>query len=155
MNKNNISTGASTGGISILAIFVVLCLTTLATLSLVSARADLALAEKTMESSVEYYRADATAEEFVASIMRAADTGEGWDMLLLDAGYEVDISGQAALVKYDVPINDIKTLHVEIELTLNESGLPGGAYRRQCWETRVAGYEGEQRLNVLQRVEDS
>ncbi len=40
---NKAGVGIGIGGISMLAIFVVLCLTTLAVLSLVSARADLTL----------------------------------------------------------------------------------------------------------------
>ena len=48
MKEKQIGSGMGAGGISILAIFVVLCLATLAALSLVSARADRNLAEKTL-----------------------------------------------------------------------------------------------------------
>ena len=47
MKEKQVGSGIGAGGISILAIFVVLCLATLAALSLVSARADQNLAEKT------------------------------------------------------------------------------------------------------------
>ena len=55
MKEKQIGSGMGAGGISILAIFVVLCLATLAALSLVSARADRNLAEKNAQASVEYY----------------------------------------------------------------------------------------------------
>ena len=57
MKEKQIGSGMGAGGISILAIFVVLCLATLAALSLVSARADRNLAEKNAQASVEYYQA--------------------------------------------------------------------------------------------------
>ncbi len=148
---NGVNTG--TGGISILAIFVVLCLTTLATLSLVSAKADLALAEKTRQSAEQYYEADAIAEEFAVSVMRAAGTGENYTELLTDAGYEVNVSGDTALVVYDIPIDEIRSLHVELELALN-GGTPTGEWSRTCWETRVAeDTEEDQTLTLLSGVE--
>ena len=50
MKEKQIGSGMGAGGISILAIFVVLCLATLAALSLVSARADRNLAEKNAQA---------------------------------------------------------------------------------------------------------
>ena len=74
-------TGIGVGGTSILAIFVVLCLVTLASLSLVSAQADYGLAKKTAEAAQEYYACllytssnNAGMEEAVEKIIRALET---------------------------------------------------------------------------------
>lgn len=65
MNKFKIGIGL--GGPSILMIFVVLCLTTLSTLSLVTANGDWALTQKTTEAVTNYYAADGEAEETIAA----------------------------------------------------------------------------------------
>ena len=57
------------GSVSILAIFVVLCLTTLAALSLVGAHADYTLAQKNARASASYYAADASAEGKLQEIL--------------------------------------------------------------------------------------
>ena len=79
MKEKQIGSGMGAGGISILAIFVVLCLATLAALSLVSARADRNLAEKNAQASVEYYQADARAEEILHELLTAVQSGPGWE----------------------------------------------------------------------------
>lgn len=67
MNRN-IRMGVSTGGPTIITIFVVLSLTTLGTLALTTAQADLRLTEKTAAYEVEYYQADSLGEEFLAQV---------------------------------------------------------------------------------------
>lgn len=62
------STGINVGGSSILVIFVLLCLTTFATLSMVSANADYKLTQKTADASLLFYEADAAAEEILSEI---------------------------------------------------------------------------------------
>ena len=49
-------------------------LATLAALSLVSARADRNLAEKNAQASVEYYQADARAEEILHELLKAVQS---------------------------------------------------------------------------------
>lgn len=149
MNKSEQGMSTGTGGISILAIFVVLCLTTLATLSLVSARADYALAEKTSQSAQEYYVADAAAEEQLAGVIAAAN-GADWQAAVEALGASVDIKEGFALVSYGVTINDIKTLDVTIELTLDGANTPTGEWSRRGWNTRVDVPKGpSQGLNVF------
>ena len=81
MNKkqgqNTLNTGIGVGGTSILAIFVVLCLVTLASLSLVSAQADYGLAKKTAEAAQEYYAADAQAERQLACLLYTSFPAKG------------------------------------------------------------------------------
>lgn len=67
MNRN-LKVGIGIGGPSIIMIFVVLSLTTLGALSLVTAKSDWALTEKTADSVARYYAADGEVEELLASI---------------------------------------------------------------------------------------
>lgn len=67
MNRN-IRMGVSAGGPTIITIFVVLSLTTLGTLALTTAQADLRLTEKTAAYEMEYYQADSLGEEFLAQV---------------------------------------------------------------------------------------
>lgn len=144
MNDRN-TAGVSTGSVSILAIFVVLCLTTLATLSLVSARADYALSQKTMQSDVEYYAADAAAEEQLGELVGLLQSG-GLAGVERDGRFTVARQDGAAVVQYTVPVNEIKSIFVEIEV-----GADGGGWTRKTWVTQVddSGREEEPALNVL------
>lgn len=126
MKEKQIGSGIGAGGISILAIFVVLCLATLAALSLVSARADRNLAEKNAQASVEYYQADARAEEILHELLTAVQSGPGWEEALRADGVAVVRQENAAVASYQVPINDSKSLSVEISLT-----FPGRAVLRE------------------------
>ncbi len=66
--KNNLKMGISIGGPTIIMIFVVLCMTTLGTLSLVTANADLKLTQKTVDSTTAYYAADNKGEQFLSQL---------------------------------------------------------------------------------------
>lgn len=66
--------GIGAGSASILVILVVLCLTTFATLSLVSARADLRLSRRTAQTLTDYYAADYTATALLVQLSGALET---------------------------------------------------------------------------------
>ena len=66
--KNKFKMSIGIGGPTIVMIFVVISLTTLGTLSLVTANSDLKLAEKTYTSAVNFYKADSKCEEMLANI---------------------------------------------------------------------------------------
>lgn len=68
VKKKKRSFGISIGSSSILVVFVVLCLTTFATLSLVSANADYRLSRKTADAAASYYALDGAGEELVSDI---------------------------------------------------------------------------------------
>ena len=142
MKEKQIGSGIGAGGISILAIFVVLCLATLAALSLVSARADRNLAEKNAQASVEYYQADARA---------AGQSGPGWEEALRADGVAVVRQENAAVASYQVPINDSKSLSVEISLMFSEEGRFTGEWKRLRWQTLVEEESESQEgtLNLL------
>lgn len=151
MKEKQIGSGIGAGGISILAIFVVLCLATLAALSLVSARADRNLAEKNAQASVEYYQADARAEEILHELLTAVQSGPGWEEALRADGVAVVRQENAAVVSYQVPINDSKSLSVEISLTFSREGRFTGEWKRLRWQTLVEAESESQEgtLNLL------
>lgn len=140
MNRNEPGVNTGTGGISILAVFVVLCLTTLATLSLVSAQADLSLAERAAQSATQYYDADARAEEKLAEIVPAL-TQQDWQAAVQGLNCTVEMEDSTALIGYEVPVNEIKTLQAVIQVELDASGRPTGNWTRKIWKTVVAESE--------------
>lgn len=68
MKKEKRSFGLSIGSSSILMVFVVLCLTTFATLSLVSANADYKLSRKTADAAATYYALDTAGERMLSDL---------------------------------------------------------------------------------------
>ncbi len=146
--KNN--TGISVGSSSILAIFVVLCLTTFATLSLVSAQADYKLTKKTAQATAEYYAADAKAEEMLQELHKALDT-DTWreQLLLLDTAITYEVVEDTLIFRYDVPVNESKTLHVELISNVDTSGKPEGNLRRLSWKVMpMQGWQDEKQINL-------
>ena len=98
--SKNHSAGVSIGMVSILMIFVVLCLTTFATLSFVSARADLKLSKKASDSVSEYYAADSAAETYLAQIaiqLETADSSWQQTVSLPDTSLECSVAENNAL----------------------------------------------------------
>ncbi len=152
MKEKQIGAGIGAGGISILAIFVVLCLATLAALSLVSANADRNLAEKNAQASVEYYQADARAEEILQKVLMTVQSEPDWEDSLKADGVSVEYQENTAVASYQVPINDSKSLFVQISLALSEKGTFTGEWDRMRWQTQVeeeTASDGET-LNLLQ-----
>ena len=113
--------GTNIGGSSILMIFVLLCLTTFATLAMVSATASLRMAERMVHASDAYFAADNRAEEIFAEISRIAASPEAGiplrlrDMELEGFGFFQAESG-AAFISYTVPIDNSRSLNVELLL---------------------------------------
>ncbi len=148
-NSGGVSIGA--GGISILAIFVVLCLTTLSALSMVSARADYVLAKKAAQAGAKYYAADCIAEETLADIQSCMASTD-WLGALNQRGFYADIIENTAILRYTINIDsNNKRLAAEIHFALDDLGQPTGAWQRMKWQTEVMeSYEGsEDTLNVF------
>lgn len=126
------STGVNVGGSSILVIFVLLCLTTFATLSLVSAQADKKLTDKAAAAAVEFYAADSAAEEKLAAIDKAIKTAylvEGTEQSFRNAlqrSAPENVVFGADTVSYTVPVNERQNLEVELRIPFS----PGGAAPR-------------------------
>lgn len=105
---------AAVGGSSLLVIFIVLCLTVFAMLSLSSVQADGRLSKASAEAVRAYYEADCEAEE-ILSQLRQGTVPE-----------QVTVSGNRYY--YECAVTDTQKLVVEAEIN-------GGDYRILRWQT--------------------
>lgn len=146
--KSTGRTGLGVGASSILVIFVLLCLVTFATLSLVSARADRNLSQKAVSHTLEYYAASNEAEQILTQA----------DSLLADCAAQADgeaeyqvLAAQAlaslgtcetregtAVLQYTVGISENQTLSCSIAAVWPlQSG--DGFYRIERWQVESTG----------------
>ncbi|MDR0596369.1 MAG: hypothetical protein LBG50_02395 [Clostridiales Family XIII bacterium] len=121
--------GTTMGVASVIAILVVLVLVVFAALSIMTAKADLKLSQKTADATTAFYKADSAAEEKLADVAEAAKSGAGWESKL-GAGYDTAVSGGAVTVSYEVPIDGNRTLCVRLQ------AKPGGAVTRELWQVQ-------------------
>lgn len=102
------------GGISLLVVFAVLCLTIFALLSLSTVRADMRLADATVESVADYYAADLEAQTILARL-RAGERPDG-----------VTVEGN--IYSFTCPVSDTQNLEAAVM-------LDGTGYRVLRWRT--------------------
>lgn len=142
------TTGINIGGSSILVIFIVLCLTTFSILSMVSARADLRLTEKSIAASAGFYAADLQAESIYAALDHAFRnhtevTPEKWrtTVLTILPGATVDSD---RTVRYIIPVNEGRQLEVALAVSEDLSCLVRSIWRVNNtgdWEPVQEGME--------------
>ncbi|MEG2173912.1 MAG: hypothetical protein RR135_00315 [Oscillospiraceae bacterium] len=123
--------GFGVGSASILTIFVLLCLTTFATLSLASAEADARLARRAARSVSDYYAADSNAVECVACIeatlydLTAPDASSYYALaiqrlapVVKALGATVDVPAEGApQIRLQCPIDEGRALSVLLKVT--------------------------------------
>jgi len=92
-------TAIGTGITTLVTIIVAVLLTTFSVLTLVTARADLRLSNKAIESTQSYYAADSQAEQWLAKL-DAFTAGSHADLAgaLRTAGYRVSIMGDGRIL---------------------------------------------------------
>ena len=126
MKKTDIPTPV--GGSSLLVIFVVLCLTVFAVLSLSSVEAEGRLSRASAASVRAYYEADCEAEEILAQL-RAGIVQPG-------------VVAEGNRYRYECEVSKMQKLVVEAEVT--EDG-----YRILRWQTEAMGqWQTEDELQV-------
>ena len=101
MDKKSRFSPPAVGGISLLVVFAVLCLTVFALLGLATVQADLRLADASAQSVKAYYEADCRAQELLARLKN----GEFPEDVYLDGEHYV----------FDVPISEGQKLSVELD----------------------------------------
>ena len=129
--------GLSIGGSSILVIFVLLTLTTFATLALVSASAGYRLAQRVVAASDAYFAADSRAEEILAIIstevrsIPAAYSPNRVDEIIYSSISAMSpdvrieqVSPGLGLISYVVPIDDVRHIQVDLEIDYSRRDLP-------------------------------
>lgn len=110
------SAGINIGSASILLIFVTLCLVSFATLAIVSANADSKLSKRVLERTTAYYEACNSAEEALASIDSTLA-----DVYVRSASADEYFAAVGHSKSYTIPVTDIQTLQVIIEIQYPES----------------------------------
>lgn len=140
------SRGINIGSVSILVIFVLLCLTTFATLSLVSANADQKLTKAAADSVTEFYKADSAAEEIlkqIDTVLKAnsdeIDEQTYFSLCALELeglnNITVNSSNDGLSAEYKVPINENRELFVAIDI-LYPASQADKRYKIAKWQAK-------------------
>lgn len=122
------------GGISLLVVFAVLCLTVFALLSLTTVQADVRLADASAQAAADYYAADLEAQTILARL-RNGERPEG-----------VTFTGSGLLrAEYTCRISDTQELQVSVIL----QGISGREYVIERWQAvPSAEWESDESLDL-------
>lgn len=102
MSEKQQFTIPTTGGVSLLVAFAVLCLTVFALMSLSAVQADRRLADASLAAVSDYYAADCEAWRTLA--------------LLMDGERPEGVAEEAGVFSYTCPISETQDLMVEVRL---------------------------------------
>ncbi len=143
-NSSGISFGTGIGSSSILVIFVILCLVSFATLSIVSANADYKLSSKVLTRSVAYYEACNQAEAAIANLDKTLQ------QIYKESADEGEYFSTVGTTKsFAIPISDLQTLEIVITILYPETGEEH-FYQIDSWQVLVTKQlDYENTLNVI------
>ena len=145
--ENRRPAGIGTGYLSIMMIFVVLCLTMLAALSYSSATAEKKYSEKSGEYANEYLAADISAKRVLAEIDAiAAEYDDFTDFMFIGELEEVEGTAVRQLpdgveISWTTPINDRQSISSAVKYS-------GGGYNVTRWKTVSVSESESKPLNV-------
>ncbi len=148
------STFINIGSSSLLMVFLVLCLTTFAILSLSSAQSDYSFSKKFAEHKTEYYKASSRAEMILGEIDQLLAENSDQVTARLD-GKEIDnipLSCTGAdgetVISYQVPSGEKQALNVVLLVT-NDSEHEN-YYKIQAWQLiSTEEWNGDNSLNLI------
>ena len=134
MKAKNKSSFINIGFSSIVMVFIMICLVTFATLSVLTAHSDYRLSQKMADKTTAYYKADAIARDMVElldnQLFNIYLEGSSSDYFY-EAVSTTDFSAAApsdihnitlknvengTLLSYEVPISEVQTLHVTLQI---------------------------------------
>ena len=139
--------GIGTGYLSIMMIFVVLCLTMLAALSYSTASTENSYSQKSGEYTKAYYAADLAAKQTLAAVDDAAAKYDNYtDFMLLAEleeidGVEYSILMNGLEVRWTTPINKSQSISSAVLYS-------GVGFDVLEWRTVSANEQADQHLNV-------
>lgn len=148
------------GSVSLLMVFIILCLVTFATLSLSSAAGDYRYSEDTAKQSNEYYNACNKAElklKKIDTLLEAAYEGNADDYyhaaaesLAGQEGITSEFTSEEASIAFEEKVSDRKAL--KVILTLNSPDkFSDGFYRVTSWqEVSTADWNGNDHLKLFE-----
>lgn len=106
MDNGKKFTPPAVGGVSLLVVFAVLCLTVFALLSLTTVQADVRLADASAQTIIDYYAADRQAQEILARL-RAGELPD-------------DVTAGGDIYTYSCPVSS--TLNLDVEVRVQGTG---------------------------------
>lgn len=162
MKKKNFPV-TNIGTISLMMIFIVLCMVTFAALSLSSAAGDARFGQKMSEHMTDYYTASNQAEELLAqadavfaeAYQTAADADDYYERVSQTLSDTMDIQLEEASLyaSYQVDINDTQALFVEISVlppSQIKEDETGSFYQIRTWQViHTETWEGDNTLNLM------
>lgn len=138
------------GGISLLVVFAVLCLTVFALLALTTVQADSRLADASAKAVTDYYAADCRAQAVLAYLR----TGEREENLQLPEDFIMrttisDYPDHSETVhSYAIPISDTQELQVEVRVEND------GGYTILRWQAAPSGeWESDDSMDVWDGID--
>lgn len=125
------------GGISLLVVFAVLCLTVFALLALTTVQADTRLADASAKAVTDYYAADCQAQEILARL-RNGERPEGVKVLGFDPVH----------ASYACPISETQELQVSVRIGAD------GSCTVLRWQAAPAGeWESDDSMDVWDGID--
>lgn len=150
--KQKKDTFINIGFSSIIMVFIMICLVTFATLSVLTAHSDYRLSQKVADKTTAYYAADAIARDTLAKIDNQLyqfyqsttsvenfyqDISTGLEINDLPQGVSditIELTEDYPIIIYQVPISDVQTLHVMLSVNYPETGSEWFT-KIQRWQT--------------------
>lgn len=108
------SFGTTMGITSIIAILVILVLVVFSTLSLITAKADQNLSQKTSDNITAYYEADGKGEDIICTLSDIINSDEDIKSYAQKNQYQYKNTGEGELITFTVPIDSSRNLNAEV-----------------------------------------
>lgn len=139
-SKKTKSSFINIGFSSIVMVFIMICLVTFATLSVLTAHSDYRLSQKMAQKTTDYYEADATARDMAAFIDKElfhiysdSSTSDHYYQLVLDTDFSygapasvtditVTVTNEIVTISYTVPVSEVQCLHVSLKINYPKAG---------------------------------
>ena len=145
MAKSNKEFKLNIGTASLLLVFIVLCLVTFATLSIVSSNADYKLSKKVAERTTAYYEACNAAQDNLAALDQTLRR-----IYVYTPDEEAYYQMVGKTKSFAVAISDIQTLSVTVNILYPDSPI-GTFFEITAWQVLTTGeLEYENSMNVMQ-----
>lgn len=160
MNKSKRFPLTNIGTVSLLMIFIVLCMVTFAALSLSESARDLKFSQKLAAHTTEYYKASNQAEEVLPEITPilkqcSADYTSESDYYTAVANNlpdrdSISLKAEGATISYQVQINDSHALAVSIRMNAPKEITAGNYYQITSWkEIQTSEWEADNSLHLI------
>jgi cell division protein FtsL len=138
------------GTVSLLMIFIVLCMVIFAVLALSETARDYAFSQKLAEHTTQYYEASGQAEQLLAQI----DTRLKNDGILADFSdltITMEYQEETLLLQYQVDLNDSQALSVVLRIPASDTSRNGSRFDVISWrEIQTTQWQGENTLKLIQ-----